>query len=162
MEDGMPSQQSLYVAIALLAGVAVPVLASVNASFGQAIGNVWWASLMLCIVAFATILGVSLAAGSGLPGASMLAGASWWHLTAGCFFTVYIVSMTFVAPRIGLGNAIILVVVAQIVTAVAIDHFGLLGATVTSLDWKRALGVAFLVTGVVLARSQPGVVTAPG
>lgn len=158
----MPSTQALYVAIGLLAGVAVPFLASINATFGQAIGNVWWASMVLCAVAMATIAGVSLAAGSGLPGPSDFAGASWWHVTAGCFFTVYIVSMTFVAPRIGLGNAIVLVVVAQIVTAVVIDHFGLLGAAVTPLDWKRALGVAFLVAGVVLARSRPAGLTVPG
>ena len=158
----MPSAQALYAAIGLLAGVAVPILASINAAFGQAIGNVWWASMVLCVVALVTIAGVSLAAGSGLPGPSVLAGASWWHFAAGCFFTVYIVSMTFVAPRIGLGNAIVLVVVAQIVTAVAIDHFGLLGATVTPVDWKRALGVAFLVAGVVLARSRPEAPAAPG
>ena len=41
----------------------------------------------------------------------------WWHYTAGCFFAIYVVSITFVAPKIGLGNAIILVVVAQIFTA---------------------------------------------
>ena len=158
----MPSTQAIYVAIGLMAGVAVPFLASINATFGQAIGNVWWASMVLCAVAFATIAGVALATGSGLPGASDLAGTSWWHVTAGCFFTVYIVSMTFVAPRIGLGNAIVLVIVAQIVTAVVIDHYGLLGATVTPLDWKRALGVAFLIAGVLLARSQPAAVTAPG
>lgn len=151
----MPSAQALYVAIGLLAGVAVPVLASINASFGQAIGSAWWASMALCVVAFVTIATVSVATGSSLPGPSAFAGASWWHFAAGCFFTVYIVSITFVAPRIGLGNAIVLVIVAQIVTAVVIDHFGLLGATVTPLDWKRALGVAFLVAGVLLARSQP-------
>lgn len=158
----MPSTQAIYVAIGLMAGVAVPFLASINATFGQAIGNVWWASMVLCAVAFVTIGGVALATGSGLPGAAAFAGASWWHVTAGCFFTVYIVSMTFVAPRIGLGNAIVLVIVAQIVTAVVIDHFGLLGASVTPLDWKRALGIVFLVAGVLLARSQPVAVAAQG
>lgn len=158
----MPSSQALYAVIALAAGAAVPFLASINAAFGQAIGNVWWASLVLCAVAFATIGTVAVASGSGLPGPSAFAGTAWWHVTAGGFFTVYIVSMTFVAPRIGLGNAIVLVIAAQIVTAVVIDHFGLLGAAATPLDWKRALGVGFLVAGVVLARSQPAAVAAPG
>lgn len=158
----MPSSQALYVAIGLLAGMAVPFLASINAAFGQAIGNVWWASMVLCAVAFATIAGVSLATGAGLPGPSSFAGASWWHLAAGCFFTVYIVSMTFVAPRIGLGNAIVLVIAAQVVTAVVIDHFGLLGAAVHPLDWKRTLGIAFLVAGVMLARSQTAPLPAHG
>ena len=151
----MPSAQAGYVAIGLLAGMAVPFLAWINARFGQAIGNVWFASMVLCAVSFLTIGAVALATGSGLPRPSAFTGASWWHFVAGCFFTVYIVSMTFVAPRIGLGNAVVLVVIAQIVTAVVIDHFGLLGAAVTPLDWKRALGVTFLVAGVLLARSHP-------
>lgn len=158
----MPSAQAVYIAIGLMAGAVVPFLASINATFGQAIGNVWWASMALCVVAFATILAVAVVTGSGLPDLSAFEGASWWHVTAGCFFTVYIVSMTFVAPRIGLGNAIVLVIVAQIVTAVVIDHFGWLGAAVTPLDWKRALGVAFLIAGVLLARSQPASLVAQG
>ena len=151
----MTGSQPLYFAIAVLAGVAVPILASVNAAFGQAVGSVHLASLVLCIVAFATIALVMLASGAGLPRLSALGEASWWHFTAGCFFTIYVVSITFVAPKIGIGNAIVFVVVAQIFTAVIIDHFGLLGANVQPLDWRRALGVAFLIIGVALARSQP-------
>lgn len=156
----MPSQ-SVYVLIAVMAGMAVPFLAAINAAFGQAIGNVYWASLVLCAVAFATILGVAVLTG-GWPGASVFAGASWWHFTAGCFFTVYIVSMTFVAPRIGLGNAVVIVIVAQILTAMVFDQFGLFGMAVQPLDWKRALGVALLIAGVALARAQPASVAAPG
>lgn len=155
----MPSTQALYVAIALAAGAAVPFLASINAAFGQTIGSAYWASMVLCVVAFVTILGVALAAGAGLPARQLFAEAPWWHYAAGCFFTIYVVSITFVAPKIGLGNAIVLVVVAQIFTAVAIDHFGLFGARVQPLDWRRALGVALLVAGVALAKSQP--VSAP-
>lgn len=141
-----------YALIALAGGAAVPFLAVINASFGQQIGSVWLAALTLCVVAFVSILAV--AAVSGLPALSAALAGKWWHYTAGCFFAVYVVSITFVAPRIGLANAIILVVVAQIFTAVTIDHFGLFGTQVQKLDWKRALGVVFLIVGVVLARSQ--------
>jgi bacterial/archaeal transporter family-2 protein len=158
----VPSTQALYVAIALAAGAAVPFLASINAAFGQAIGSVYGASLVLCVVAFGTILATALATGAGLPAREALAGAPWWHYAAGCFFTVYVVSITFVAPKIGLGNAIILVVVAQIFTAVVIDHFGLFGAGVQPLDWKRGIGIALLVAGVALAKSQPASAPAPG
>ena len=145
----------LYSFLAVLAGVAVPILASINSAYGQTIGNIHWASLTLCVVAFITILIVTLVSGVSMPSLEVFQQASWWHFLGGCFFAVYVVLITFVAPKIGLGNAIIFVVVAQMFTAVTIDHFGLLGAAVQQLDWKRALGIAFLIAGVALARSVP-------
>jgi len=156
----MSGSQLSFAVIALIGGAAVPFLASINASFGQQIGSIWLAALTLCLVAFLSILAVGLT--QGVPTASTVLAGDWWHYSAGCFFAVYVVSITFVAPRIGLANAIILVVVAQIFTAVAIDHFGLLGQKVTPVDWKRALGVVFLVLGVALARSQPAPAGATG
>lgn len=145
----------LYSFLAVLAGVAVPILAAINSAYGQAINNIHWASLTLCVVAFITILTVTIANGVSMPSLATFQQASWWHLLGGCFFAVYVVLITFVAPKIGLGNAIIFVVVAQMFTAITIDHFGLLGAAVQHLDWKRALGIAFLIAGVALARSVP-------
>ncbi|MEP3232113.1 MAG: DMT family transporter [Hyphomicrobiales bacterium] len=145
----------LYSFLAILAGVAVPILASINSAYGQTIGNVHWASLTLCVVAFITILIVTIASGVSMPSLATFQQASWWHLLGGGFFAVYVVLITFVAPKIGLGNAIIFVVVAQMFTAITIDHFGLLGAAVQQLDWKRTLGIAFLIAGVALARSVP-------
>lgn len=144
-----------YSMLAVLAGVAVPILATINSAYGQAIGNVHWASLTLCVVAFLTVLVVTLASGVSTPNMAVFKNVSWWHFLGGCFFAIYIVSITFVAPKIGVGNAIIFVVVAQIFTAVTIDHFGLLGASIQQLDWKRSLGVIFLIIGVALARSTP-------
>lgn len=155
MESAVVNTPIFYALIAILGGVAVPFLASINAAYGQAIGNVYWASITLCLVAIATILAITLFNGTPIPTRAQIGQASWWHFAAGCFFTVYVVSITWVAPKIGVGNAIIFVVVAQIFTAVIIDHFGLFGAAVQSLDWKRALGVMLLVAGVALAKSAP-------
>ena len=147
------SGQILGYSIAFVAGIAVPFLAAINAAFGQTIGSVYGAALVLCCVAFAAIFVVAYASGATLPTISQLRGASWWHFAAGLFFAVYVVSITFVAPKIGVGNAIIFVVVAQIFTAVIIDHFGLFGAAVREIDLKRIAGAGLLVAGIALARS---------
>lgn len=151
----MSQAQLFYSFLAIIAGIAVPILASINAAYGQAIGNVNYASLTLPVVAFLTILLIIVVTRTEPPTLAEFGQASWWHFTAGCFFTVYVVAITFVAPKIGVGNAIIFVVVAQIFTAVTIDHFGLFNAAVQHLDWKRALGIVFLIVGVALARSTP-------
>lgn len=151
----MPHAQFIYAFIAITAGIAVPILATINAAYGQVIGNVHYASLTLTFVAFLTVLVVILVSGTPPPSLAALKTAAWWHFAAGCFIAYYVLTITFVAPRFGVGNAIIFVVVAQIFTAVTIDHFGLFNAAVQSLDWKRALGIVFLIIGVALAKSSP-------
>jgi uncharacterized membrane protein YdcZ (DUF606 family) len=42
-----------YAALALLAGIGIPILARLNTSVSQAIGNTGWAALILFSVGFA-------------------------------------------------------------------------------------------------------------
>jgi transporter family-2 protein len=55
-------------------------------------------------------------------------------------------------PRLGVGNAIRLVVTGQIVAAVIIDHVGTFGAVVQRLTMGRAIGVVLMIIGVIPAR----------
>jgi transporter family-2 protein len=74
------------------------------------------------------------------------------QLTAGFGIAFYILSITYVAPRFGVGNAIMLVVAAQIASSAAIDQFGLFGAPQKPIDALRAIGLAIMVIGVVIAQ----------
>ncbi|MEM8838833.1 MAG: DMT family transporter, partial [Pseudomonadota bacterium] len=65
----MTQTQLLYALIAASAGIAVPVLASINAAYGQAIGNVHYASLTLVFVSTLTVLAVILVSGTPMPSA---------------------------------------------------------------------------------------------
>jgi transporter family-2 protein len=56
------------------------------------------------------------------------------------------------APRLGVATTIALVVAGQMLAAVALDHYGLLGVPVRPVNAWRGLGAALLVAGVVLLR----------
>jgi transporter family-2 protein len=64
----------------------------------------------------------------------------------------YVIAITFLAPRLGVGNAICFIVTGQIFAAVLIDHFGLFGAPVQTLSWTRAAGIALMIAGLFLAK----------
>ena len=49
---------------------------------------------------------------------------------AGLLVAFYVLSITWVAPRFGLGNAIMCVLLGQLISAAVIDQFGLMGAMV--------------------------------
>ncbi len=136
--------------IAFAAGVGIPIMAALNGGLGTRLGNPVIAAAVLTLVAFLTVMIILTVTGSFSSSAQWPAPAL--HYTAGLFASVYFVSITFAAPRIGVGNAIVMVLVGQVICAAIIDHFGLLGVPRAPIDVSRAAGVLFVVVGVFLAR----------
>lgn len=149
---GAPSHMGAVwiAAMMFVAGLGIPVFAALNTSLGQQLGGPVAATAAAFAVGFAVAL-VMLAI-NGVPSRDVLAFDRPWIWFGAVFILFYAVSVTFAAPRIGLGNAIFFVLVGQLVAAAAIDHFGWLGAAPSALTAKRALGIAVMVLGVWLAR----------
>jgi transporter family-2 protein len=138
--------------LALAAGALIPVQAAANAALSKAIGdNVPFAALTLFAVAgAATAIGV-VVAGASLPTMPALRSAPWWSFVGGIIVAFYVFSITFLAPRLGVGSAIALVVTGQVMAALAIDHFGLMRSLTLPLTPARGLGAILMVIGVFLA-----------
>jgi transporter family-2 protein len=138
--------------LALIAGALIPVQAAANAALSRAFHvNVPFSSLTLFTVALiATAAGV-LVSGAPVPAADDLLGAPWWSLTGGLIVAFYVFSITFLAPRIGVGNAVALIVTGQVAAALTIDHLGLMQSLVFPLTPARAAGAVLMVVGVYLA-----------
>jgi transporter family-2 protein len=64
----------------------------------------------------------------------------------------FLLSASFLAPRIGIGLFLAAFVAGQIGGGVLLDHLGVFGATVRPVDAPRLLGIAALLVGVVLVR----------
>ena len=64
----------------------------------------------------------------------------------------YVLSITFVAPHFGVGNAVFFVLLGQLVSAAMIDHFGLFGAVQSPLTLIRAGGILVMAAGVALTQ----------
>jgi transporter family-2 protein len=139
-----------YALIMLLAGVGIPVLAAMNAALGRTIGAPSAAAVVLFVVAFVTCLAVALVTG---PHAwARLAMAPRHLFIAGVLVAFYVLSITYIAPHFGVGNAVFFVLLGQLISAAAIDHFGLFGAQVSPLGLTRAGGIALMAAGVWLTQ----------
>jgi len=139
-----------YTALALTAGVVVPVMAALNAQFGAKFGSPLAAAAILSAVAF--LAAVAAFALSGGTTAALRWPAPTIGYGAGLLFTVYIASITWLAPRIGVGNAIFLVLFGQLVSSALIDHYALFGAPRVEITPRRLLGLAIMAVGIILAR----------
>lgn len=140
-----------YAAVMFLAGIGIPILAALNASLGTRIGSPAAAAAILFVVAFAAAALATLATG-GIK-ALGLAPAQPKHLfLAGLLVAFYVLTITWIAPKFGVGNAVFFVLLGQLVAAAAIDHFGLFGARLSPLTLSRAAGIALMATGVMLTQ----------
>jgi transporter family-2 protein len=144
--DAMP----VYGILMVLAGIGIPLLAALNASLGTRLGSPVAAALVLFCVALSATLAVWLA--SGASGLARLSEAPRHLFAGGLLVAFYVLSITYVAPRFGVGNAVFFVLLGQLVSAAAIDHFGLFGARVAPLEPTRALGIAVMALGVWLTQ----------
>ncbi|NIZ15626.1 DMT family transporter [Phaeobacter sp. HF9A] len=139
-----------YALIMLAAGIGIPVLAALNARLGQLLGAPGAASVVLFAVAFAAAL--AFYALFGPKTLTQVAGAPKHLLLAGLLVAFYVLSITHVAPHFGVGNAVFFVLLGQLISAAAIDHFGLFGAQVSPITLMRALGISVMAAGVWLTQ----------
>ena len=141
---------ALYALTMLAAGIGIPLLAALNAALGSRIGSPAAAAFVLFIVALLVTTAVVLATG---PQALARLGGQPKHLyLAGALVAFYVLSITYIAPHFGVGNAVFFVLLGQLISAAAIDHFGLFGAAQSSLNLTRAAGIALMATGVFVTQ----------
>ena len=134
----------------LAAGVGIPILAALNARLGGNIGSPAAAALVLFVVAFAATGVVVLMTGTGAF--ARMAGQPGHLFLAGLFVAFYVLSITYVAPTFGVGNAVFFVLLGQLISAAVIDHFGLFGARITEVSPLRLAGIAVMGLGVALTQ----------
>ena len=148
---GMKSAPFLWL-LAFVAGALIPVQAAANAALSRALhGNVPFAAFTLFAVALTATAAAVLVSGAQVPAAAELRVVPWWSLVGGLIVAFYVFSITFLAPRIGVGDAIALIVTGQVMAALTIDHFGLMRSLVVPLTSARAAGAVLMVLGVYLA-----------
>jgi transporter family-2 protein len=135
-----------YALIMLLAGVGIPLLAALNAALGTRIGSPAGAATILFLIALIASLSVTVL--TGPQALARLIDAPRHLFLAGLLIAFYVLSITYIAPRFGVGNAVFFVLLGQLVSAAAIDHFGLFGAQVSPLGLIRASGIALMAAGV--------------
>ncbi|WP_299982350.1 DMT family transporter [uncultured Ruegeria sp.] len=140
-----------YAAIMLAAGIGVPILAALNAALGRLIGSPNAAALILFAIAFFASALVLLVLG-GSEAVAKAAQAPRHLLLGGVLVAFYVLTITHVAPHFGVGNAVFFVLLGQLISTAAIDHFGLFGAQVTPLTLMRAGGIAVMAIGVAITQ----------
>ncbi|MFZ5965047.1 DMT family transporter [Thalassococcus sp. BH17M4-6] len=136
----------LYAFTMLLAGIGIPILAALNAALGTRMGSpIAAATILFCVALAASCLALLVA---GPQSIARAAGAPRHLFLGGLLVAFYVISITMIAPRFGVGNAVFFVLLGQLISAAIIDHYGLFGARISPLSLSRATGIALMAAGV--------------
>lgn len=145
-----------YSLIMLAAGLGIPVMAALNGGLGGRLQSSVLAAVILFAVALAGAL-LALLVSGGVPGkAAAQAPTPWYFYCGGVFVIAYILSITWVAPRFGVANAVSFVLLGQLVAMSIIDHFGLLGALQFPMIGQRLAGLVLMAAGVLMVVNKGG------
>lgn len=134
----------------VIAGIGIPIMAALNSSLGARLGNPVAAASILLATAMLASLVFTLS--RPLPAVNLITSTPIHYFAGGFFVAFYILSITWIAPKIGVGNAVFFVLLGQIIASAIIDHFGLFGAPVAQFTARRGLGIIFMAVGIFLAR----------
>jgi len=139
----------LYALIMFLAGMGIPIMAAMNANLSSKLQSPALATCILFLVGSFFAASYLFVSGdiSNINASTSIPAHLWF---AAVFVLFYILSVSWLAPKLGIGNAIALVLVGQLISMVTIDHFALFGANQIEFSVRRLFGLAFMIIGVLL------------
>jgi bacterial/archaeal transporter family-2 protein len=143
-------QQSLFYLLALAVGVGISMQVGMNVTLRGALSSPMVAALISFLVGSLSLLLLILVTGAPWPVRAQLGTVPWWAWLGGVMGAFYVASSIIVGPRLGAAALLALVVLGQLVTSLALDHFGWLGFAQHPLTVSRMLGAGFLFCGVLL------------
>ena len=147
------SNNLIYSSIMLAAGLGIPVMAALNGGLGTKLQSPALAATILFSVGLIIAL-ANLVVTKGIPSAFYLSDIPWYFYSGGFFVMFYILSITWVAPRFGVSNAVSFVLLGQLIAMSFIDHFGLMGSQQYTLSVQRTIGLLLMTVGVFMVLNK--------
>lgn len=139
-----------YAVLMLLSGIGIPIMVVLNAGLGGRLQSPVLATTILFMIGFFISCSFLLIV-EGIP-KSFAYDSVPVHFYMGALFIVfYIICATWVAPRFGVGNAIVFVLLGQLISIAIIDHYSLFGAIHNPISVQRFIGLLLMALGAFLA-----------
>ena len=129
-------------------------MAVLNARLGSDLDEPLHAPVILFSVGLLASLVTALGLTGSVPDISKIATARPMDFAGGLIVAFYVISVTLVAPRFGVANVILFAMVAQIICATVINHFGLFDSMVRPVNLLRLSGIGLLVIGLCITQLE--------
>ncbi|MGH8249346.1 MAG: DMT family transporter [Steroidobacteraceae bacterium] len=133
-----------------LVGASLALQIGLNATMSRHVGSPMAAALINFVVGSLVLFVIVLLGRGSLPLLAQAGAAPWWAWAGGFLGAMFIAASTAFGPLIGGATFLALLVAGQMIAAIAIDHYGVLGFPVRPVDGWRIAGALLVVAGVFL------------
>ncbi len=141
---------AIFLLLAILAGVALPVQFAVNSELRGAVGGPVTAAAVSFLVGTLALAAAVLLSRQEVPALSGATQAPWWAWTGGLLGAFLVAASIILTPRLGAATTVTFIIAGQILASIILDHFGLLNLPVHPVTLQRLGGAALVIAGVVV------------
>ena len=146
----------IYVLIAFLMGLLVPVQTAANSRLRMTVGQAYLSTLVSFSVSSLSLLLIALVAGIPLlPSAELASAAPWWSWLGGIIALATITIAIYLFKELGQLQAMIVPLFCQLLFSLLIDSFGWFGSSVIPMSVKRGAGAVLLFVGIFFVSVLP-------
>jgi transporter family-2 protein len=138
--------------VALMAGTSFVVQQAVNANLRAELSSPWWAGFFSYLGGTLVMLVMIVLMREPFLSFNAITRSTWWSWGGGLFGAIYISISILLLPRIGTFAIVVLIVIGQLATSLAFDHFGIMNVPHYPITTARIFGAFFLVVGAILIR----------
>lgn len=142
-----------YIAIALLllAGALAAVQGPTNARLSVGLGSVVNGAFVSFLIGAAALGAIALFMQVKPEGAAVRA-IPWWGWLGGLYGCLFVTTIVWGIPRLGVATTMTLVVAGQLIMSVILDHYGAMGTHSQPITLARLGGIVLIVGGALLVR----------
>jgi transporter family-2 protein len=137
--------------LALLCGIILTSQIGSNVLLGKLLGDSYVPAAINMLIGVVTTGLLLLIVHKPLPSGATAGTVPWYvWIAGGVLGTLYLTGNILLAPKLGAGALVALVVTGQLLFAVLCDHFGWLGFAQHTASLWRCAGCLLLVAGAAL------------
>ncbi len=147
--------QYFYSTVAFLGGIFLALQAGFNAQLGTILKKPILAAISQSVssLIFATVF--FLLFSKQLPSLQTAKQIPWYLWFIGGLFSVTGITLYYITiPKLGMAKMISLGLCGQLLISAVAGHFGWLGLPMEAISWKKTMGIAAMLTGIILINSK--------
>ena len=144
----------IFYLLPILAGVAMTIQSGINSQLRVATNHPLLSALLSFLGGTLILILLVLFSKQALPSMNELGSISWYKFTGGLLgaFVVFVVLLS--VKEVGASNMFVLIVAGQLITALAMDHFGILGMKMNPVSIQKIAGILLVVAGAYLVNRK--------
>lgn len=146
--------KALFYLLPIMAGVAMTIQSGINSQLRVATNHPLLSALLSFLGGTIILIILVLFSKQALPPTSALGDISWYKYTGGLLgaFVVFVVLLS--VKEVGASNMFVLIVAGQLITALLMDHYAVLGMKMNPVSVQKIAGILLVVAGAYLVNRK--------